>query len=160
YVRLYQYIMPGQAVRGGINAMTGKRADVPKFDLHIWLPIDDENTWVYNIMYSYADDYPFTDEYIDEQEHILGRGKIDLIPGTYTLKANKSNEYLIDRERQKKISFTGIIGINTQDMAMQEGMGPIVDRSKEHLGTSDKAVIAMRQLLLEAVDAVEAGGSP
>jgi phthalate 4,5-dioxygenase oxygenase subunit len=45
-------------------------------------------------------------------------------------------------------------------MALQEGMGKIVDRSKEHLGTSDKAIIACRQLLLEAVDAVEAGGTP
>jgi phthalate 4,5-dioxygenase len=43
---------------------------------------------------------------------------------------------------------------------VQEGMGGIVDRSKEHLGTTDKAIIVMRQMLLEAVDAVEAGGSP
>jgi len=45
-------------------------------------------------------------------------------------------------------------------MALQEGMGPIVDRSKEHLGTSDRAIIAMRQLLLEALDASERGETP
>jgi hypothetical protein len=39
-------------------------------------------------------------------------------------------------------------------------MGPIVDRSQEHLGTSDRAIIAMRQLLLEATDDVEAGRVP
>ena len=33
-------------------------------------------------------------------------------------------------------------------------MGPIVDRSQEHLGTTDRAIIAMRQLLLEAIDAL------
>ena len=39
-------------------------------------------------------------------------------------------------------------------------MGPIVDRSKEHLGTTDRAVILLRQLLLEAVKTVQAGGAP
>ena len=160
YVRLYQYIMPGQAVRGGINGLMGGRAKVPKFDLHIWLPIDDENTWVYNIMYSYDNDAPLTPEYVEEQEHLLGRGTDDHIPGTYFLKSNKTNDYNIDRQMQKTKNFTGIVGINTQDMAVQEGMGGIVDRSKEHLGTTDKAIIVMRQMLLEAVDAVEAGGSP
>jgi phthalate 4,5-dioxygenase len=45
-------------------------------------------------------------------------------------------------------------------MALQEGMGSIVDRSQEHLGTSDKAIIACRQLLLEAIAGVERGVSP
>ncbi len=53
---------------------------------------------------------------------------------------------------QKTRNFTGIVGVNTQDFALQEGMGPICDRSKEFLGSSDKAVVAMRRLLLEALD--------
>src|ERR1019366_4834791 len=69
-------------------------------------------------------------------------------------------DYLIDRERQKTKTFTGIVGINTQDFALQEGMGRIADRSREHLGTSDKAIIATRQLLLEAIDAVAKGEKP
>ncbi|HTJ25829.1 MAG TPA: aromatic ring-hydroxylating dioxygenase subunit alpha, partial [Candidatus Limnocylindria bacterium] len=77
--------------------------------------------------------------------------------GTFALKRNKRNDYLIDRQVQKTQTFTGITGVNTQDMALQEGMGPIVDRSKEHLGTSDRAIIVMRQLLLEAIDDLEAG---
>ena len=71
-----------------------------------------------------------------------------------------SNDYMIDRQMQKTKNFTGIVGLNTQDYALQEGMGKIVDRSKEHLGTSDKAIIACRQLLLEATDAVAAGQPP
>jgi phenylpropionate dioxygenase-like ring-hydroxylating dioxygenase large terminal subunit len=160
YVRVYQFVMPAQAIRGGINALTGGRAKVPKFDGHIWLPIDDHNTWVYNIMYSYDDSYTFTAEYVDEWESTLGRGKADHIPGTYSLKRNKENDYLIDRQMQKTKNFTGIVGINTQDMALQEGMKAIVDREHEHLGTSDKAVIAMRQLLLEAIRDVEDGKPP
>src|SRR5262249_12622191 len=76
------------------------------------------------------------------------------------LKRNRANDFLIDRELQRTRTFTGNEGINTQDAAVQEGMGPIVDRSQEHLGSTDRAIIAMRRLLLEAVRAVEAGGNP
>jgi phthalate 4,5-dioxygenase oxygenase subunit len=66
---------------------------------------------------------------------------------------------LIDRAEQKSKTFTGIKGINTQDFELQENMG-IVDRSLEHLGTTDRAIIAMRQQLLEAVADVAAGAVP
>ena len=61
---------------------------------------------------------------------------------------------------QARQSFTGIEGINTQDVAVQEGMGPITDRSEEHLGSTDRAIVQMRRLLLEATRTVEAGGTP
>ena len=57
-------------------------------------------------------------------------------------------------------SYTGIDGINVQDRAIQESMGRIVDRSKEHLGPADKAIIQARKLLRQAVKTVEAGGTP
>jgi len=43
---------------------------------------------------------------------------------------------------------------------VQESMGRIVDRSREHLGPADRAIITMRQLLLEAVRTVREGGDP
>jgi hypothetical protein len=61
---------------------------------------------------------------------------------------------------QKTESFTGIDGVNVQDRALQESMGPIVDRSREHLGPADKAIIQARRLLLQAVKAVGEGGTP
>jgi phthalate 4,5-dioxygenase oxygenase subunit len=61
---------------------------------------------------------------------------------------------------QKTESFTGIDGINIQDRAIQESMGRVVDRSREHLGPADKAIIQARRLLLGAVKTVEAGGTP
>jgi hypothetical protein len=57
-------------------------------------------------------------------------------------------DWKIDRQVQKGETYSGIEGINTQDHAVQESMGPIVDRTKEHLGTTDAAVIATRRLLL------------
>jgi hypothetical protein len=66
--------------------------------------------------------------------------------------ANASNDYLIDREVQRsRRSFTGIFGSGPQDSAVQEGMGPIYDRSQEHLGASDAGVIAARRHLLRAL---------
>ena len=110
--------------------------------------------------WSYSSDFAITPEYAEEWEALLGRGKDDVIPGTFRLKKNLANDYMIDRERQKTKTFTGIVGINTQDMALQEGMGYVTDRSKERLGTSDKAIIMTRQLLLEATDDVAAGRMP
>jgi hypothetical protein len=57
---------------------------------------------------------------------------------------------------QKTETFTGIDGINVQDRAIQESMGPICDRSQEHLGPADKGII--HRLLREAINTVRAGG--
>jgi phenylpropionate dioxygenase-like ring-hydroxylating dioxygenase large terminal subunit len=161
YVRVYHYVMPAQALRGGVTSWTGiGMADVPRLDSHVWVPIDDETTWVWNIVWSYDKNVPITDEWHAKDEARFGRGPDDLIPGTFKLKKNLANDFMIDRHMQKTKNFTGIVGINTQDMALQEGMGKIVDRSKERLGTSDKAIIACRQLLLEAIAKVEAGEEP
>ncbi len=160
YVRVYHYVMPAQQMRANTQERNGGPAKVPKLNGHIWVPIDDEQTMVFNWMCGYDESVPITEKISEDFEKAYGRGKDDLIPGTHRLKRNPSNDYLIDREAQKTTSFTGIQGINTQDFALQEGMGPIVDRSKEYLGTSDKAIITMRKLMLAAVKTVEQGGMP
>ena len=103
---------------------------------------------------------PFTQEYYEGFEAFTGRGHDDVIPGTFRLKKNLSNDYMIDRQMQKTETYSGIVGLNTQDFALQEGMGRIVDRTQEHLGTSDRAVITMRKLMLEATHAIERGEQP
>jgi hypothetical protein len=47
-----------------------------------------------------------------------------------------------------------------QDGCATESMGPIYDRSKEHLGYSDKTIIALRKMLMRAVGAVREGKDP
>jgi phthalate 4,5-dioxygenase oxygenase subunit len=79
---------------------------------------------------------------------------------TFRSKANRDNAYLIDRAVQKTETFTGIDGINVQDRAILESMGPICDRSQEHLGPADKGIIQMRRLLREAINTLRAGGTP
>jgi hypothetical protein len=61
---------------------------------------------------------------------------------------------------QRTENFSGIVGVNTQDRAVQELQGRIADRTKEHLGPADRAIIAARQVLLQAVRAVQAGNEP
>ena len=64
----------------------------------------------------------------------------------FNIDQTKANDYLIDREGQATMkSFTGIRGIRQQDMAVTESMGPIYDRTHEHLGTTDALIIRTRR---------------
>jgi phthalate 4,5-dioxygenase oxygenase subunit len=161
YIRAYQFIMPFQQMRGQtIQWHDGSSEDYPTVRGHIWVPITDEDCWVYSFKYSTEPDIPLSEEFILQEEIKFGRGPEDVLPG-YRLKRNPSNDYLIDREVQRTKTFTGIEGINTQDMALQEGMEkPFCDRTKERLGTSDLAIIAARQMLLKTTRDVENGKTP
>jgi len=67
--------------------------------------------------------------------------------------ANSGNDYLIDREAQRTVSYTGIDGVFPQDSAVTESMGEISDRTLEHLAPSDRMIVATRRRLLDAVRA-------
>ncbi len=155
YVRGYHFVMPFTQIRPSQNAGGGKQRTV--ISGHHWVPMDDENCTVWNWDYSYGE------EELSEAARQGGGGNGPLYvdyENEFRGKGNRGNDWLIDRETQRTATFTGIDGINAQDRAVQESMGPIVDRSLEHLGPADKAIIAMRRLLLEAVNVVEDGGQP
>jgi nitrite reductase/ring-hydroxylating ferredoxin subunit len=78
--------------------------------------------------------------------------------GRFRLVQNKDNDYLIDREAQRTKSFTGIAGIHQQDQAITESMGPIYDRTHEHLGSSDAMVIRARRRTIHAAQALRDRG--
>lgn len=155
YVRVCAFMLPAQQMRGGlVPGFLTEREGLRVIDGHIWVPIDDENTWVYNWTYSIDKDAPISDEWWERYESAFGRGKGDFVPGTYWLKACAENDFGIDRSAQMAGSMTGIKGVNTQDFAIQVGMGPIVDRSKEYPGITDRAIMLYRKILLEKVDDV------
>jgi hypothetical protein len=158
WVRGYQYVMPAVQMRDGFGG-GNRRGEIAKISGHYWVPIDEGSTMVYNFRYSYDPGEPMSHDDAIAYETFAGRGPADLLPDR-RLKKNLANDYDIDRALQKTGNFTGIVGINTQDFALQEGMGAVVDRSQEHLGTTDRAIIVMRQLLLEATYAVERGEAP
>ena len=125
---------------------------------HVWVPMDDETTMLYSI--DYMPNRPLSAEEIAQFEDGL-HTHTENIPGTDRAAMNKSNNYLIDRALQKSgASFTGMKGLGIQDCALQESMGPIADRTIEHLGVSDTAIIKIRRLLLKAVKDIEQGATP
>jgi len=75
----------------------------------------------------------------------------------YKTQHNLANMHLQDRERMKRGNFSGVNGAAIQDRAVQESMGPLFDRTQEHLGTSDKAVMYYRRLLLRKLKEMEDG---
>jgi phenylpropionate dioxygenase-like ring-hydroxylating dioxygenase large terminal subunit len=123
---------------------------------HSFVPIDDDHVWVYSFYYHPTK--PIPDELRYSMEGGSGIHSVN-IPGTYRPRANKSNDYLIDRAAQKaRKTFSGVLGIAAQDAACQESMGPIQDRTRERLGTSDAGIIAARRRLLDAAIALRDRG--
>lgn len=59
--------------------------------------------------------------------------------------------YNQDAEMMRSRNMSGIHGVALQDHAVSETMGKIADRTKEHLGRSDAAVVAFRRMMLKAV---------
>ena len=85
----------------------------------------------------------------------------EYVPGTYRPRQNKDNDYLIDRAAQKRgDTYSGVYGIAMQDASLQESMGPVVDRTKENLVSTDNGIIMARHRLLRALKAMEKGETP
>ena len=154
YVRTYHYVMPWTQVRAHQIQGGGYQEFLPIVRGHMWVPMDDHNCMVYNWIYTFGDE-PLTDRMRALE---AGSGR-EVLPN-FRKVANRDNGYFMDRARQRTQNFSGIDGVNIQDHAVQESMGRIVDRSREHLGPADKAVIATRKLLLDATRTVQAGGDP
>lgn len=143
YIRITPFIMPWhtfipQTATGG----TGLTAFVPR---------DDYSHWAFEI-------------HIDLGHPIDVENRLETLgieaPPAFRKQRNVANRYLQDREAMRSKNFTGIYGILNQDQVVQESMGAVVDRSQEHLGASDRAIIAMRRLLLNSVKGFMQGEEP
>ena len=83
------------------------------------------------------------------------------VPGTFIPLANQDNDYLMDRAAQKAgATFSGVEGIAMQDASLQESMGPIVDRTKENLVTTDNGIIMARRAAARRQGAGDEGTPP
>jgi phenylpropionate dioxygenase-like ring-hydroxylating dioxygenase large terminal subunit len=122
-----------------------------------WVPIDDEHTMIFNIDLQRASGNYKSLKYADGTV-IPGMARpLEYLPrtndwmGRWRPVKNKSNDHGLDREMQRRgDSYTGIVGIPLQDQAIQETMDPIIDRTKEHLASSDRMVMLTRRVLLKA----------
>jgi len=149
YWRMNQFLMPFYTmIAPEIGGTITARA---------WVPMDDEHCIVFTI--SYRHNGMLTPEELLR----FKRGEVGhalLIPGTTRPVANKDNDYLIDRDIQKNVHFSGIKAIRAQDAAMSESAGPITDRSLEFLGTSDQAIVRARRVMLQAARNFVNGENP
>jgi phthalate 4,5-dioxygenase len=114
-----------------------------------WHPIDDFSCYTFYIHFD-------LEKPIDPEAMYSNWGH-RTAPPDYKTPQTLANMHLQDRERMKRGNFSGISGAAIQDRAVQESMGPIIDRTKEHLGTSDKAVTFYRRLLLKKLDEMRDG---
>jgi hypothetical protein len=117
-----------------------------------WVPMDDEHTMLFHI--------EITKHGVEEMR---------LLPnasdwyGRFRATHNARNDYQIDREKQRRGgSYMGLSGDaigEDEDHGITESMGPIYDRTREHLGTSDVMVIRTRRRLIAAVKALANDGT-
>jgi len=148
YWRITPWVMP-------CFTMVPPRGDHPVHG-HFWIPIDDEHCWAWSF------DYHPVRALSAEEVHAMRAGKgvhVATIPGTYLPLANKGNDYLMDRAAQKAgRAYSGIEGIGMQDASLQESMGPIADRTQEHLSSTDNGIVMARMRLMKAAKALAEKG--
>ena len=143
YVRITPFMMPWYTIVPFPSEQTQAA--------HAWVPIDDEHTFAFTFNYTHADDAPLTPEQWTHQYEMASK---------FHKQRTRDNNHLQDRAAMKLDSWSGITQIPDQDAAIQESMKPIYDRSREHLGHADLAVVHMRAMLLSATRAVQEGRDP
>jgi phenylpropionate dioxygenase-like ring-hydroxylating dioxygenase large terminal subunit len=144
YWRITPWVIPN-------FTMVPPRGDHPVHG-HFWVPIDDENCWAWSFDYHPARPLTATERKAMQDGHGI---HCATLPGSYRPRANKDNDYLMDRAAQKAgVTYSGVHGISNQDFSLQESMGPIVDRTKENLVSTDNGIIMARHRLLRAAKAL------
>lgn len=164
YWRLTHWLMPSLTL---IPSPHG----VP-YGVRGWIPVDDHHTITMSVACGpfepREEDAPNVDVVRSANRMMSEVGELApyTLPDGYVIDAyqpvrTKENDYLIDRELQRTVNFTGTTGsAPDEDRAMTEGMGSVVDRTREHLGTSDIAIIAARRKLIRAAKALAKGTLP
>jgi phthalate 4,5-dioxygenase oxygenase subunit len=153
YVRVSNFIMPNASAFDG-----GPLQDPAKvkprengYWIHFHVPIDDTHHWKYSIGYCY--DEPVDVEYV--KRTVLAEVE------NYDLVRNRRNRYLQDREEMKSRTWLGMgFSFRAHDRFAVESQREISDRTREHLGTSDRPIILMRRQLLQAIEDIRQGRDP
>ena len=146
YLRVSNIVLPCH----GFIPTGGLKGNPEGYTIHSHVPIDDTHSMRYNIHFRRT--RPIRN---DERQHD------DEIGADFHKLRNLQNNYRQDREQQKHETFTGMGQIFLiHDSCATESMGPIYDRSQEHLGISDITVITVRKFLLQCVRTVQAGKEP
>jgi phenylpropionate dioxygenase-like ring-hydroxylating dioxygenase large terminal subunit len=159
YWRMNHFVMPFYTM----FPPTSSRPETP-ISGHAWVPIDDENTLVFH--WSYNPRQPLNERQLEMMLHgVNGLDGFHLSQesrvspstrphGAWYPTQSAENDYMLDYEAQRTVRFSGVPGGWNQDAAVQESMGALTDRRREHLGTSDSGIIAARRYFLAAARAL------
>jgi phthalate 4,5-dioxygenase len=157
YHRVHPFLFPFHTMIGG---RLGDDGNLTGYHGKAWVPMDDEQTLI--LEWHLRPDLPWTDE--ERRQIIQNRNPHGFLPdntldpvGGWKSQANAENAFFWDYEVQRTKLFFGVTSNPLQDGAIQESMGHICDRTKEHLGTTDTAIIQMRKRLLSAARGVVKG---
>ena len=116
------------------------------------VPTDDTSCYWYAIFTSFGAP-------VDRETMRRQRLELYELPD-YRPRRNRTNNWGFDPEEQRRETFTGMgHDINVHDQWAIESQGRIQDRSREHLGTSDRAIIEYRRLLTEAIERHKEGAA-
>ena len=117
------------------------------------VPVDDVNNYWFAIFTSFKGA-------VDKQSMRAQRlAQYDL--PDYRSKRNRENNYGYDADEQKRATYTGMgHDVNAHDQWAIESQGRIQDRTREHLGQSDKAISAYRRILRAEIEKCQAGQAP
>jgi phenylpropionate dioxygenase-like ring-hydroxylating dioxygenase large terminal subunit len=120
--------------------------------LHV--PVDDTHTYWWSFFTSFGAP-------LDHDTMRAQRLACVTLPD-YAPKSGVHDHWGYDPDEQRTRTYLGMgeDDINRHDQWAVESMGAIQDRSREHLGTSDKVIMANRRTLLKAIETVRAGGRP
>ncbi len=148
YWRITPWVMPG-------FTMVPPRGDHPMHG-HFWVPMDDENCMAWSFDY-----HPVRPLSAGERQAMEdGKGVHVKVDAGFRPLQNRDNNYLIDRDSQRSgRNYSGVEGIGMQDASLQESMGPIQDRTRENLVSTDNGIIMARQRLMKAAKELAANGT-
>jgi phenylpropionate dioxygenase-like ring-hydroxylating dioxygenase large terminal subunit len=145
YLRVNNYVFPSGATP---STSAGERA----YQGRLYVPIDDHSH--YRFEFFVSEENP-----LDKDRLRADRAKNVGPDGRHVRR--KENRYLQDRDALKRGETWGGMGLHfpSQDAFAIETQGstPIQDRTKEHLGSSDVVIAAVRRALLNAVKQVQEG---
>jgi phenylpropionate dioxygenase-like ring-hydroxylating dioxygenase large terminal subunit len=130
---------------------------------HVWVPVDDEHMSC--LSFSWDPNKPLDIPTGSASGNIaIERCQMRFADGftidTWRDKRQITNDYGIDRELQRTGNYTGIGPQRTQDVMVNETQGGVSDRTKEHLGTTDMAIIAARRKLIRLARELQEGIEP
>jgi len=117
------------------------------------IPIDDTHTLQWYVWYDHAAPLRPGTDLANYFEPLLRT------PDDFTSSLRDKPKWGQDREALGKDHFTGIHNLILEDVALQESQGTIMDRSKEHLGSSDAFVTRTRRLLMKSARAFASEGT-